>query len=114
VVIAVAAVAAVAAAGSAATAATAAGDVAAERSGDFAPIANDVGRAWVVELVGVLEADERAIVGAWPGTISEARIRVLARVGRTIDLGILDELARLAQLVAKQRWQQITQPDPEP
>ena len=91
----------------------AAGDVAAERSVDFAPIANDVGRAWVVELVEELEADERAIVGAWPGTLRQARIRVLARVGRTVDLGRLDELARIAQLVAKQRWQQITQPDPE-
>jgi hypothetical protein len=92
------------------TAVVGVGDIAA----DFAPIANDIGHAWVAELVGAFRADERDIVGAWPGTISEARMRVLARVGRKVDLDVLDSIARVARLVAQQQWQLITQPDPEP
>jgi hypothetical protein len=94
-----------------ATVATAAAVVANDT--DIAPIANDVGHAWVTELVGAYRADEREIVGAWPGTISEARFRVLARVGRTVDKGVIDDIAKLARLVAQKEWHQISQPDPE-
>jgi len=87
--------------------------VVADPIADITPVANEVGRAWASELVQAFRADEREIIGAWPGTMSEARSRVLARVGRTVAPSVLDELAKIARCVAQQRWQQISQPDPE-
>jgi hypothetical protein len=80
----------------------------------FVPIATAVGEAWAGEIVRVLRADKRKVVGAWPGTMSEARMRVLARLHMKLDVGVLDDLARVAILAARREWHQISQPDPEP
>ena len=81
---------------------------------DLVPIATSVGEAWASELVRVFRANEREIVGAWPGTIGEARMRVLARLQRKLDVRVLDDLARVATVAARREWQQVTQPDMEP
>ncbi|HEY5928544.1 MAG TPA: hypothetical protein VIV11_42950 [Kofleriaceae bacterium] len=81
---------------------------------DFVPIATAIGEAWAAELVHSFRASERAIVGAWPGTIREARMRVIARLQRVVDLALLDDLARVATTAARRQWQQVSQPDPEP
>ena len=81
---------------------------------DLVPIATSVGEAWVRELVQGLRASEREIVGAWPGTMGEARMRVLARLQRKLDVRVLDDLARVATVAARREWQQVSQPDPEP
>ena len=81
---------------------------------DLVPIATSVGEAWASELVRGFRANEREIVGAWPGTMGEARMRVLARVQRKLDVRVLDDLARVATVAARREWQQVTQPDLEP
>ena len=85
----------------------------AEADAELSPIATAVGEAWAAELVRALRANERAIIGAWPGTMREARVRVLARLHRHLDRDLLDELARLVTVAARREWHQISQPDPE-
>jgi hypothetical protein len=87
--------------------------VTAEADPQLTPIATAVGEAWAAELVRTLRANERDIVGAWPGTMREARMRVLARLHRHLDPTLLDDLARLVTVAARREWQQISQPDPE-
>ena len=96
------------------SAAIAVADVTAEVGAELSPIATAVGEAWVAELVQTLRANEREVIGAWPGTMREARMRVLARLHRQLDLALLDELARLVTVAARREWHQISQPDPEP
>jgi hypothetical protein len=87
--------------------------VVAEASPELGPIATDVGVTWAAELVRQLRAAEREIVGSWPGTMSEARMRVLHRLHRKLDVDLLDDLARIATLAARREWHQICQPDLE-
>ena len=85
-------------------------------------LATSIGEAWVHELVRTLHATDRDVVGAWPGTMREARMRVLAGVqahaaptkAERIDSSVLDDLARVANLAARRGWAEVTQPDPEP
>lgn len=88
--------------------------VAASTTPEFVPIATALGEAWADELVRDLRADKRKVIGAWPGTMSEARMRVLARLHRKLDVGVLDDLARVTIVAARRGWQQVSQPDPEP
>jgi hypothetical protein len=88
--------------------------VAADPSGDFVPIATAIGEAWASEVVRRLCADDRDVIGPWPGTMSEARMRVLANLHIKLDVRVLHELARVANVAARREWQQISQPDPEP
>jgi len=88
--------------------------VAADVTAKLAPIATAVGAAWAGEVVRRLRADDRAVVGAWPGTMSEARMRVLARLHLKLDAEVLDDLARVATVAARREWQQVSEPDLEP
>jgi hypothetical protein len=88
--------------------------VAADATPEFVPIATALGEAWADELVRVLRADKRKVIGAWPGTMSEARMRVLARLHRKLDVAVLDDLARVTIVAARREWHQVSQPDPEP
>jgi hypothetical protein len=103
-VVAVAAEAAVAAAGVADTATAPA---------DLSPIAVAIGEAWATELVHSLRADDRDVIGAWPGTLGEARMRIRHAVRSKLELGLIDELARVAYVAARRGWQEVTAPDPE-
>jgi hypothetical protein len=64
--------------------------------------------------VRVLRADKRKVIAAWPETMSEARMRVLARLHRKFAVEVLDDLARVTILAARREWHQVSQPDPEP
>ena len=85
-------------------------------------LATSIGEAWVHELVRSLHATDRDVVGAGPGTMREARMRVVAGVqahgaparAERIDSSVLDDLARVANLAARRGWAEVTQPDPEP
>lgn len=103
-------------AGVAAAIAAAAADAVAvaEPTVDLVPLATAIGERWVVELVAGLRSVDREVVGAWPGTISEARMRVRAAVAARIESTMLEELARVANLAARRGWQQISGPDLEP
>ena len=77
------------------------------------PLAIAIGEAWASELVRTLHADDREIIGAWPGTMSEARRRILASVRTKLEGQHLNELARAANLAARRGWEGVSQPDPE-
>jgi hypothetical protein len=80
----------------------------------FAERASQIGEAWVDEYVRDLQAQERTPVGGWPGTMSEARRRVLTRLAVILEPARLNELARVANVAAKRGWQAVCEPDPEP
>ena len=76
-------------------------------------LATSIGQAWAQEYVRTLEAQERDIVGAWPGTIREARRQVLARVRDKLEPDQLDQLARITNLAARRGWETVSEPDLE-
>jgi hypothetical protein len=80
---------------------------------DFRPIAVAVGELWAKELVLALRSDDREIIGAWPGTMSEARMRIRFAVRSKLELQLVEELAHVAYLAARSGWQKISNLDPE-
>jgi hypothetical protein len=83
------------------------------------PQAAAIGVAWANECAVDLRSNEREVVGAWPGTIREARSRVLsvlpaARMRPTLDTEALQLLARAAYEAARRSWRAMSEPDPEP
>jgi hypothetical protein len=76
--------------------------------------ATAIGEAWATECVRTLKSQERDVVGAWPGTMREARMRVLAGMQTRLDAGQLEELARVANLAARRGWHEVSEPDLEP
>jgi hypothetical protein len=81
---------------------------------ELQPLATAIGEAWANELVRSLRSDDREVIGAWPGTLREARMRVRVAVPRRLDAGLLEELARVANLAARRGWLQVSEADPEP
>jgi hypothetical protein len=93
-----------------------AGNVAAEaqaRRDTLTDRASQIGAAWVDEYVRELRVQERSPVGAWPGTMSEARMRVFSRLAIVLAPERLDELARVANLAARRGWREVCEPDLE-
>jgi len=78
------------------------------------PLAASIGEAWASELVHSLRSDDREVIGAWPGTMSEARMRIRVVLRMKLDAQVIDELARIANLAARRGWQEVSQADPEP
>jgi hypothetical protein len=72
-----------------------------------------IGAAWAHEMVRALRDEEREIIGAWPGTISEAKMRVLVHLNHTLDLEVLADLARVATVAARREWLSVAERDPE-
>jgi hypothetical protein len=72
-----------------------------------------IGEAWAHEMVRALRDEEREIIGAWPGTISEAKMRVLVHLNHTLDFEVLVDLARVATVAARREWHNIAERDPE-
>lgn len=81
---------------------------------DLAPIATAIGEAWAGELVHGFRTGKRQIIGPWPGTIGEARMRVLANLRRKLAIPTLDGLARVTTAAARRTWEHHSRPDPEP
>jgi hypothetical protein len=73
-----------------------------------------LGEAWARECAEQLRAQKRGVVGAWPGTLSEARSRVLQAHKRTLNTNTLQQLARATYDVARRSWHVISEPDLEP
>lgn len=76
--------------------------------------ASQIGEAWACEYVRELREQARAPVGAWPGTMSEARVRVRSRLAVVLERDRLDELARVANVAARRGWREMCEPDREP
>jgi hypothetical protein len=75
--------------------------------------ASQIGAEWATEYVRGLRAQARAPVGAWPGTMSEARSRVVSRLAVVLEPEQLAELARVANLAARRGWREVCEPDLE-
>lgn len=80
---------------------------------DLHPVAIAIGQAWAHEIVRTLRSVDREIIGAWPGTMREARTRVRIAMRTKLELYVIDELARVAYLAARRGWQEVSEPDPE-
>ncbi len=80
-------------------------------------LASRAGHAWAKACTRALETQRRAIAGAWPGTLTEARAHVLAALAhddhREVSLEELRALARTANHAARDAWRAIAVPDEE-
>jgi hypothetical protein len=85
----------------------------ADPGSQFHPIAIAIGEAWADEIVRSLRSVDREIVGAWPGTMREARTRVRVAFRTRLEVAVVDELARIAYFAARRGWQEVSAPDPE-
>ncbi|HET9956198.1 MAG TPA: hypothetical protein VFQ61_16940 [Polyangiaceae bacterium] len=76
-----------------------------------------VGEAWAQDFAQSLKKEGRAVAGGWPGTLSEARARVVAcaagRLGPNYSIvpEQLEALTRRAYEVAKKAWLASSEPD---
>jgi hypothetical protein len=77
-----------------------------------------LGEAWANDVANALRAQTRNLVGAWPGTMREARSRVLlglpAARQSTFDSEALAALSRAVYDAARRYWDTIAEPDLEP
>lgn len=77
-----------------------------------------LGEAWAHEVASALRAQTRGVVGAWPGTLREARSRVFrglpAARGPSFDAEALEALSRAVYDAARRQWDAISEPDLEP
>ena len=80
---------------------------------ELSTLATSIGQAWAQAYVSMLQEQERDIVGAWPGTIREARRQVLARIKSRLEPEQLDQLARITNLAARRGWETVSEPDLE-
>ena len=80
---------------------------------ELVSLANEIGVAWSQTYVRMLQEQDRDIVGAWPGTIREARRQVLARIKLKLEPEQLDQLARMTNLAARRGWETVSEPDLE-
>ena len=69
--------------------------------------------AWVEFLCTRLESEGRLVEGGWPGTISEARRRLMTRVAEhpenvPQDRAEIDRLVDIIYSQAKRRWLQVS------
>jgi hypothetical protein len=81
-------------------------------------VATALGKTWAHDVANKLSEQGRGVVGAWPGTLREARSRVLmglpATRQPTFDVEVLQGLAREVNDAARRCWDEIAEPDPEP
>jgi hypothetical protein len=81
-------------------------------------VSTALGEAWARDVTNALRAQTRGIIGAWPGTMREARSRVLvglpAARRSTFDAAALEALSRAVYESARRCWDAISEPDPEP
>ena len=80
---------------------------------ELVSLAHELGTAWSRAYVAQLQAQDRDIVGAWPGTIREARRQVLSRIKIKLEPEQLDQLARITNLAARRGWETVSEPDLE-
>jgi hypothetical protein len=74
---------------------------------ELRPLATAIGESWAAELVHSLRSDHRDVVGEWPGTLGEARMRIRVAFRKHIDGRLLDELARVANFAARRGWLEV-------
>jgi hypothetical protein len=85
---------------------------------DLESLAIQAGEAWANACAEDLRAQRRPIVGGWPGTLSEARVRVLALVtanglSSALPIDRLRALSRTAYGAARASWLAVSGRDEE-
>jgi hypothetical protein len=85
----------------------------AEASADRLAVAIAVGKAWASELVRALHRDKREVIGPWPGTLGEARMRVIHALRMKLGIEELGELAKVVTVEARRGWLGVAIRDPE-
>jgi hypothetical protein len=81
-----------------------------ERTQRLTRLADDAGRGWATSWCDDLHKQGRVAAGGWPGTITEARARLLARLNGEKGLGLplaaaeVDALTKAAYVAAKNEW----------
>lgn len=88
-------------------------DSAASPRDALAARASQIGAAWAEDYLRDLHASGRAPVGAWPGTMSEARWHIVRHLAIVLAPDRRQELARVAYLAARRGWQKMREPDLE-
>jgi hypothetical protein len=76
-----------------------------------------LGEAWANDVANALRAQTRSLVGGWPGTLREARFRVLAGLPSAraaFDAAALEAISRAVYDAARRSWDAISEPDLEP
>jgi hypothetical protein len=82
---------------------------------DLDGVASSVGTEWAAETARSLAREKRAAAGGWPGTMSEARVRLDARlvtIASSPNAGTRERLARRTYEVARAAWRACAGPDP--
>ena len=79
-------------------------------------LAHDTGRRWADSVIRELRSQGRAVIGMWPGTLSEARgrsVRALSTTGGTpVDRSDREQLARALYDTARNRWLECRDGEP--
>jgi hypothetical protein len=78
----------------------------------------NAGRAWANTCIEVLHREGRPVAGGWPGTLTEARLRVSAcatelKLRPSITREELSTLSRLANRAARKAWLARTATEPD-
>ena len=85
-----------------------------ERRLDLDDIASRVGAEWAAETARTLVRENRAAAGGWPGTLSEARVRLdarLATISSAPNAAARERLVRRAYGAARIAWRACAGPD---
>lgn len=75
------------------------------------------GSAWASWWRGELARQERPVAGGWPGTLTEARVRVACRISAELGAAFdatrqeLEQAARGAYGVARREWNERCEPE---
>lgn len=70
-------------------------------------VAEDEGTEWARQRIDSLRLAGRAAAGGWPGTVSEARVRIDARLGvsfHRLSAAVSGEVVRVAYRAAQKYW----------
>jgi hypothetical protein len=77
-------------------------------------LATSVGELWAEEVASSLRAADRAVTGAWPGTLGEARMRIRLAIRIALERPLVDELGRIATNAARGAWKAVAETEREP
>ena len=77
-------------------------------------LATSVGEIWAAEVASSLRAVDRAVTGAWPGTLGEARMRIRLAIRIALERSLADELGRIATVAARGAWKLVAETEHEP
>ena len=77
-------------------------------------LATSVGEVWAAEVASSLRAVDRAVTGAWPGTLGEARMRIRLAIRIALERPLADELSRIATIAARGAWKAVAETEADP